>query len=200
MSSLFSKTSALRKDLKILDVNSFSCGIHLFQSGIYVAIPKYLMRTLAHDSGAQFKTFANTIYLQYDRRRRSSTAFSRSSHKKPATTATRPVKIFQDHILPRSGSASRQTRTGLDLVAGAHRRGTLTWPSSSWKPSAPNCLLGHPHHRQTFGGRACGGQAGLLYGYSLRTTPREIVALYFTSTAPGCDPAEFSSCDLRQIN
>ncbi|MFZ5811786.1 MAG: CheR family methyltransferase [Thermodesulfobacteriota bacterium] len=197
MSSLFSKTSALRKDLKILDAEFVQMRDFIYsQSGIFVADSRrYLIenRLASRLKELNLKTFAEYYYyLQYDPGRRQElnrlfeviTTNETSFYRNPPQ-----LKIFQDNILPEvlerlrarrerrlriwsAGCSTGEEPYTLAIILMETLRAELpSWDIRIIANDLSEAVL-------------AAARQGYYTEYSLRTTPREIVARYFIQDGP----------------
>ena len=197
MTSLFSKTISLRKELKISDAEFAQLRDFIYaQSGIYVADNrKYLVenRLAARIKELNLKSFAEYhAYLQYDAGRRQElnrlfeviTTNETSFYRNPPQ-----LKVFQDMVL----------KDVLDKLRAARQKRLRIWSAGCSTGEEPYTIAIILHEvlrtelpawdiRITANdlSEAVLAQAkeGVYTDYSLRTTPKEIVPRYFTPDGP----------------
>ena len=193
MTSLFSKTISLRKDLKISDAEFAQLRDFIYaQSGIYVADNrKYLVenRLATRLKELNLKSFSEYhAYLQYDAGRRQElnrlfeviTTNETSFYRNPPQ-----LKVFQDMVL----------KDVLDKQRAARQKRLRIWSAGCSTGEEPYTIAIILHEvlrtelptwdiRITANdlSEAVLAQAreGVYTDYSLRTTPKEIVTRYFT--------------------
>lgn len=193
MTSLFSKTISLRKDLKISDAEFALLRDFIYaQSGIYVADNrKYLVenRLAARLKELNLKSFAEYhAYLQYDPGRRQElnrlfeviTTNETSFYRNPPQ-----LKVFQDMVL----------KDAIEKLRAQKQRRLRIWSAGCSTGEEPYtiAIILHEVLRAEIGSwdiritandlsEAVLAQAreAVYSEYSLRTTPKEIVARYFT--------------------
>lgn len=193
MSSLFSKTISLRKELKITDAEFAQLRDFIYaQSGIYVADNrKYLVenRLAVRLKELNLKSFAEYhSYLQYDAGRRQElnrlfeviTTNETSFYRNPPQ-----LKVFQDMVL----------KDTLDKLKALKQRRLRIWSAGCSTGEEPYtiAIILHEVLRQEIAAWdiritandlseavLAQARAGLYTEYSLRTTPKEIVSRYFT--------------------
>lgn len=192
MTSLFSKTISLRKDLKISDGEFTQLRDYIYaQSGIYVADNrKYLVenRLAARLKELNLKSFAEYhAFLQYDAGRRQElnrlfeviTTNETSFYRNPPQ-----LKVFQDMVL----------RDVLERLKAARQRRLRIWSAGCSTGEEPYtiAIILHEVLRSEIAAwdiritandlsEAVLAQAreAVYTDYALRTTPKEIVARYF---------------------
>ncbi|QLA16803.1 CheR family methyltransferase [Desulfolutivibrio sulfoxidireducens] len=197
MSSLFSKTSSLRKDLKISDTEFIQLRDFIYsQSGIYVADSrKYLVenRLAARLKDLNLTSFAEYhYYLQYDPGRRQElnrlfeviTTNETSFYRNPPQ-----LKVFQDSVLPEV----------LDRLRAQRQKRLRIWSAGCSTGEEPYTLaiilmevlrseLASWDIRITANDLSeavlMAARQGHYNEYSLRTTPNEIVSRYFFQDGP----------------
>ena len=193
MSSLFSKTISLRKELKISDAEFAQLRDFIYaQSGIYVADNrKYLVenRLATRLKELNLKSFAEYhAFLQYDAGRRQElnrlfeviTTNETSFYRNPPQ-----LKVFQDMVL----------KDTLDSLKALKQRRLRIWSAGCSTGEEPYtiAIILHEVLRTEISSwdiritandlsEAVLAQAreGVYNDYTLRTTPREIVSRYFT--------------------
>ncbi len=193
MTSLFSKTISLRKDLKITDVEFKQLRDFIYaQAGIYVADNrKYLIenRLAARLKELNLKSFSEYhAYLQYDAGRRQElnrlfeviTTNETSFYRNPPQ-----LKVFQDMVL----------KDVLANLRAARQKRLRIWSAGCSTGEEPYtiAIILHEVLRSELPAwdiritandlsEAVLAQArqGVYSEYSLRTTPKEIVGRYFT--------------------
>jgi chemotaxis protein methyltransferase CheR len=193
MTSLFSKTISLRKDLKISDTEFGQLRDFIYaQSGIYVADNrKYLVenRLAARLKELNLKSFAEYhTFLQYDSTRRQElnrlfeviTTNETSFYRNPPQ-----LKVFQDMVL----------KDVLDKLRAQKQRRLRIWSAGCSTGEEPYtiAIILHEVLRTEIASwdiritandlsEAVLSQArdACYSEYSLRTTPKEIVTRYFT--------------------
>ncbi len=193
MTSLFSKTISLRKDLKISDAEFALLRDFIYaQSGIYVADNrKYLVenRLAARLKELNLKSFAEYhAYLQYDPGRRQElnrlfeviTTNETSFYRNPPQ-----LKVFQDMVL----------KDAIEKLRAQKQRRLRIWSAGCSTGEEPYtiAIILHEVLRAEIASwdiritandlsEAVLAQAreAVYSEYSLRTTPKEIVARYFT--------------------
>jgi len=197
MSSLFSKTISLRKDLKITDAEFVQLRDFIYsQSGIFVADSrKYLVenRLAARLKDLDLNSFAEYhYYLQYDPGRRQElnrlfeviTTNEASFYRNPPQ-----LKVFQDQVLPdvldrlrsqrhkrlriwSAGCSTGEEPYTLAIILMEVLRAELpTWDIRITANDLSEAVL-------------AAARQGVFNEYTLRTTPKEIVARYFTQDGP----------------
>lgn len=192
MSSLFSKTISLRKDLKISDAEFVQLRDFIYsQSGIFVADSrKYLVenRLAARLKELDLNSFAEYhYYLQYDPGRRQElnrlfeviTTNETSFYRNPPQ-----LKVFQDQVLP----------DVLDRLRSQRQKRLRIWSAGCSTGEEPYTLaiilmevlrteLSSWDIRITANDLSeavlAAARQGVFNEYTLRTTPKEIVARYF---------------------
>jgi len=192
MSSLFSKTISLRKELKITDAEFSQLRDFIYaQSGIYVADNrKYLVenRLAVRLKELNLKNFAEYhAYLQYDAGRRQElnrlfeviTTNETSFYRNPPQ-----LKVFQEMVL----------KDTLDKLKALKQRRLRIWSAGCSTGEEPYTIAIILHEvlrteinawdiRITANDLSeavlAQAKAGLYTEYSLRTTPKEIVSHYF---------------------
>ncbi|MYL81837.1 protein-glutamate O-methyltransferase CheR [Desulfovibrio aerotolerans] len=192
MTSLFSKTISLRKELKISDAEFSQLRDFIYaQSGIYVADNrKYLVenRLATRIKELNLKSFAEYhAFLQYDAGRRQElnrlfeviTTNETSFYRNPPQ-----LKVFQDMVL----------KDVLDKLKSLRQKRLRIWSAGCSTGEEPYtiAIILHEVLRSEIAGwdiritandlsEAVLAQAreGVYSEYSLRTTPKEIVARYF---------------------
>lgn len=193
MTSLFSKTISLRKDLKISDAEFAQLRDFIYaQSGIFVADNrKYLVenRLATRLKELNLKSFAEYhAFLQYDSSRRQElnrlfeviTTNETSFYRNPPQ-----LKVFQDMVL----------KDVLDKLKGLRQRRLRIWSAGCSTGEEPYtiAIILHEVLRSEIASwdiritandlsEAVLAQArdAVYTEYSLRTTPKEIVTRYFT--------------------
>jgi len=193
MTSLFSKTISLRKELKISDAEFTQLRDFIYaQSGIYVADNrKYLVenRLASRLKELNLKSFAEYhAFLQYDASRRQElkrlfeaiTTNETSFYRNPPQ-----LKVFQEMVL----------KDTLDKLKALKQRRLRIWSagcSTGEEPYTIAIILHEVLHSEIGAwdiritandlSDAVLAQAreGVYSEYSLRTTPKEIVGRYFT--------------------
>uniref|UniRef100_I2PZF0 protein-glutamate O-methyltransferase n=1 Tax=Desulfovibrio sp. U5L TaxID=596152 RepID=I2PZF0_9BACT len=193
MTSLFSKTISLRKELKISDPEFAQLRDFIYaQSGIYVADNrKYLVenRLAARLKELNLKSFSEYhAFLQYDASRRQElnrlfeviTTNETSFYRNPPQ-----LKVFQDMVV----------KDVLDKIRAQKQKRLRIWSAGCSTGEEPYtiAIILHEVLRTEIGAwdiritandlsEAVLTQArGAVYSeYSLRTTPKEIVSRYFT--------------------
>jgi len=193
MSSLFSKTISLRKDLKISDAEFLQLRDYIYsQSGIFVAdTRKYLVenRLAARLKDLNLNSFAEYhYYLQYDPGRRQElnrlfeviTTNETSFYRNPPQ-----LKVFQDNVLP----------DVLDRLRSQRQKRLRIWSAGCSTGEEPYTLaiilmevlrteLSSWDIRITANDLSeavlAAARQGAYNEYALRTTPKEIVARYFS--------------------
>jgi chemotaxis protein methyltransferase CheR len=193
MTSLFSKTISLRKELKISDAEFAQLRDFIYaQSGIYVADNrKYLVenRLAVRLKELNLKSFAEYhAFLQYDGSRRQElnrlfeviTTNETSFYRNPPQ-----LKVFQDMVL----------KDVLDSLKALKQRRLRIWSAGCSTGEEPYtiAIILHEVLRSEIGAwdiritandlsEAVLAQAreGIYSEYALRTTPKEIVSRYFT--------------------
>ena len=194
MTSLFSKTISLRKELKISDAEFSQLRDFIYaQSGIYVADNrKYLVenRLATRIKELNLKSFAEYhAFLQYDAGRRQElnrlfeviTTNETSFYRNPPQ-----LKVFQDMVL----------KDVLDKLKSLRQKRLRIWSAGCSTGEEPYtiAIILHEVLRSEIAGwdiritandlsEAVLAQAreGVYSEYSLRTTPKEIVARYFVA-------------------
>ena len=197
MTSLFSKTISLRKDLKISDAEFAQLRDFIYaQSGIYVADNrKYLVenRLATRLKELNLKSFAEYhAYLQYDAGRRQElnrlfeviTTNETSFYRNPPQ-----LKVFQDMVL----------KDVLDKLKAQRQKKLRIWSAGCSTGEEPYtiAIILHEVLRADLPGwdiritandlsEAVLSQArqGVYSEYALRTTPKEIVTRYFVQDGP----------------
>ena len=197
MTSLFSKTISLRKDLKISDAEFAQLRDFIYaQSGIYVADNrKYLVenRLATRLKELNLKSFAEYhAYLQYDAGRRQElnrlfeviTTNETSFYRNPPQ-----LKVFQDMVL----------KDVLDKLNAQRQKKLRIWSAGCSTGEEPYtiAIILHEVLRADLPGwdiritandlsEAVLSQArqGVYSEYALRTTPKEIVTRYFVQDGP----------------
>jgi len=197
MTSLFSKTISLRKDLKISDAEFAQLRDFIYaQSGIYVADNrKYLVenRLATRLKDLNLKSFAEYhAYLQYDAGRRQElnrlfeviTTNETSFYRNPPQ-----LKVFQDMVL----------KDVLDKLKAQRQKRLRIWSAGCSTGEEPYTIAVILHEvlraeisswdiRITANdlSEAVLAQAreGVYSEYSLRTTPKEIVTRHFVQNGP----------------
>lgn len=192
MSSLFSKTISLRKDLKISDAEFVQLRDFIYsQSGIFVADSrKYLVenRLAARLKELDLNSFAEYhYYLQYDPGRRQElnrlfeviTTNETSFYRNPPQ-----LKVFQDQVLP----------DVLDRLRSQRQKRLRIWSAGCSTGEEPYTLaiilmevlkaeLSSWDIRITANDLSeavlAAARQGVFNEYTLRTTPKEIVSRYF---------------------
>lgn len=194
MTSLFSKTISLRKDLKISDAEFAQLRDFIYsQSGIYVADNrKYLVenRLASRLKELNLKSFAEYhAYLQYDAGRRQElnrlfeviTTNETSFYRNPPQ-----LKVFQDMVLKDVLDKQRKLKqkrlriwsagcsTGEEpytiaiILFEVLRTEITSWDIRITANDLSEAVLAQ-------------AREGVYSDYSLRTTPKEIVGRYFTA-------------------
>lgn len=192
MTSLFSKTISLRKELKISDAEFAQLRDFIYaQSGIFVADNrKYLVenRLSARLKELNLKSFAEYhAYLQYDAGRRQElnrlfeviTTNETSFYRNPPQ-----LKVFQDMVL----------KDVLDKLRASRQKRLRIWSAGCSTGEEPYTIAIILHEvlrteLPTWDIRITANdlseavlaqaRAGVYSDYSLRTTPKEIVPRYF---------------------
>ncbi|KHK02303.1 CheR family methyltransferase [Desulfovibrio sp. TomC] len=194
MTSLFSKTISLRKELKISDAEFTQLRDFIYaQAGIYVADNrKYLVenRLATRIKELNLKSFAEYhTFLQYDAGRRQElnrlfeviTTNETSFYRNPPQ-----LKVFQDMVL----------KDVLDKLKSQRQKRLRIWSAGCSTGEEPYtiAIILHEVLRSEIAGWdiritandlseavLAQARAGVYSEYSLRTTPKEIVARYFVS-------------------
>ncbi|MHC1789995.1 CheR family methyltransferase [Solidesulfovibrio sp.] len=194
MTSLFSKTISLRKELKISDAEFAQLRDFIYaQSGIYVADNrKYLVenRLATRIKELNLKSFAEYhAFLQYDAGRRQElnrlfeviTTNETSFYRNPPQ-----LKVFQDMVL----------KDVLEKLKSLRQKRLRIWSAGCSTGEEPYTIAIILHEvlrseiaawdiRITANDLSeavlAQARAGVYSEYSLRTTPKEIVARYFTA-------------------
>ncbi len=194
MSSLFSKTISLRKELKVSDDEFRRLRDYIYsQSGIYVADNrKYLVenRLAARLKELNLKTFSEYYYyLQYDpgRRRELNRLFEVITTNETSFFRNPPqLKVFQNHVLKNVLAECRAKRSRrLRIWSAGCSTGeepytiaiilleTLKSEIKSWDIRITANDLSEAV--------VAAARRGIYNEYSLRTTPREYLPRYFTN-------------------
>lgn len=194
MTSLFSKTISLRKELKISDAEFTQLRDFIYaQAGIYVADNrKYLVenRLATRIKELNLKSFAEYhTFLQYDAGRRQElnrlfeviTTNETSFYRNPPQ-----LKVFQDMVL----------KDVLDKLKSQRQKRLRIWSAGCSTGEEPYtiAIILHEVLRSEIAGWdiritandlseavLAQARAGVYSEYSLRTTPKEIVARYFVA-------------------
>jgi len=192
MSSLFSKTISLRKDLKITDAEFTQLRDYIYsQSGIFVADSrKYLVenRLAARLKDLNLNSFAEYhYYLQYDpdRRQEHNRLFEVITTNETSFYRNPPqLKVFQDNVLPGVLDALRaQRHKKLRIWSAGCSTGEEPYTLAIILMEVLRSELPSWDVRITANDLSeavvAAARQGAYSEYTLRTTPKDIVARYF---------------------
>lgn len=198
MSSLFSKTITLQKEHKIADDEFVNLRDFIYeQSGIYVADNrKYLLENRLSNRLKELglKGFAEYFYyLKYDpgRRRELNRLFEVVTTNETSFYRNPPqLKVFQDVILREILDAQRKLgRRELHIWSAGCSTGEEPYTLAIMLHEVLRSEIGAWNIRITANDLSEGvlhsARRGLYSDYSLRTTPKEIVARYFEDDGSG---------------